>query len=890
MDPKVLSQDLSSSTQKDRALLHLEDGSLLRYCKRLYRLEMHRLRIRHWNGASGDKIAASRSTVIDAVLQMIWETVLSNLRKIGSRIGGSIPSLSLSWIALGEYGSLDLAPFSTVELLLLGKSTTKTGTVPELEKIAEVIKSIGFDVRLSILPPKECLQRAQTDFAFCFSLLSSRCVTGDEAIFQDFFHRFRSGQFKNRLVYVYELSELLRQQHNEYGHSVYLLESDIDRGAGGLLDYHALLKSIMLLIGSESTEKIMAEGEITPLEWKRLGEAFQHLLTVRNHLHWVAGERQDFLAHEVAGQVADFLGYKDGRSQKSPEAFLRRTIRHRKHVAMLLSRFSDQARARLRGVAEPFRTPYLKLVSTTGSTQEEQTPERWMKLFHFSQSQPMLLTDQLKRSIRTNLSKWGARDFNTPSMHDEFRAILKNKGKVGSTLRIMRDLGFLGKYLPEFGRVESLPQLDRAHKYSIDEHTLRAIEALDLLADSTDPTLHDYQRVLDQITDPSLIYFALLLHDAGKGLTLGDTAGSERLAARALHRLNYDLESREQVLLLVREHLSLGHISQRRDIDDPLIVQEVSATVETADNLNMLLLLTYADLQSMGETAWSERKHFLLWSLYFKVFDRLMFGDDISEPEHAQVAAIQQKVLEHLGQEFDVDTILRHFLFLPEKYALYTPLPQILSHIRLCERLQGLPVVTEWVPHPHAGYTELNLSTRDLPGRFAQIASVLAANGISILSAQLNTRDDGIVIDTFQVCDAEGQAIVDPAYCDRVNQLLSEVISGEKTFDVLVESRFHHLSSRQTSSSMIPRVRIDNDVSSQSTVIEVQTEDRLGLGYHIAKTLADLGLNILSAKLATEKNYAFDVFYVQTREGEKITSSFQMTEILERLRFKLNVA
>ena len=886
MDQKVLLQDLSKSTQRDRALLHLEGGSLLRHCQRLYRLEMHRLKIGHWNGISGDQIAALRSALIDAILQMIWETVLSNPEKSGSRM----PSLSLSWVALGEYGGLELAPFSAVELLLLGKSTSKTDAVPELRKIGELIKSIGFDVRLSILTPKECLQRAQSDFPFCFSLLSNRWVTGDEATFQDFFHRFKSGQFKNRLVYIYELSEFLKQQHNEYGHSVYLLESDIDRGAGGLLDYHALLKSIMLLIGSESTEKIMAEGEITPLEWKRLGEAFQHLLTVRNHLHWVAEKAQDFLAHDVAGQLANYLGYKNGRSQKSTEVFLQRTIRHRKHINMLLSRYLDQARARLRGGADPLRTSYLKLVSTPGPAQEEQTPERWMKLFHFSQTQPMVLTNQLKRSIGSNLSKWGTRDFNLLSMHDEFRSILKNKGKVGSTLRIMRDLGFMGRYLPEFGRVECLPQLDRAHKYSIDEHTLRAIEALDQLADSTDPTLHDYQRVLDQVMDPSLIYFALLLHDAGKGLAHADTTGSERLAARALHRLNYDLESREKVLFLVREHLLLGHISQRRDIDDPLIVQEVSATVETADNLNMLLLLTYADLQSMGKTARSERKHFLLWSLYFKVFDRLMFGDDLSEPEHAQVAAIQQKVLEHLGQEFDLETILRHFLFLPEKYALYTPLPEILSHLRLCERLQELPVITEWVPHPHAGYTELNLSTRDLPGRFAQIASVLAAHGISILSAQLNTRDDGIVIDTFQVSDTEGQAIVDPAYCDRVNQLLSEVITGEKTFDALVESRLHHLSSRQTSSSMIPRVRIDNDVSSQSTVIEVQTEDRLGLGYYIAKTLADLGLNILSAKLATEKNYAFDVFYVQTREGEKITSSFQMTEILERLRFKLNIA
>ena len=331
----------------------------------------------------------------------------------------------------------------------------------------------------------------------------------------------------------------------------------------------------------------------------------------------------------------------------------------------------------------------------------------------------------------------------------------------------------------------------------------------------------------------------------------------------------------------------LSEVSQRRDIDDPFLLQEVCDTVETADNLNMLLLLTYSELHSLEEDGWNERKDFLLWSLYFKVYDRLMFGDEISEPEYAQVAAIQQSVLERLGHELDVDRILRHFLMLPEKYALYTPLPQILSHVRLCEQLRERPVLTLWTPHPQAGYTELILSTHDLPGRFAQIAGTLASQGISILSAQLNTREDKLVIDTFQVSDAQGNAIVDPEIKSRVDRLLAEVISGERDLEKLLAQRSGSPEDLSSSPPSVPRIRIDNEIASQSTVIEVQTQDRPGLGYKIAKTLADLGLNILSAKLATERNHAFDVFYVQTREGEKVTSSFQMTEILERLRFQL---
>jgi [protein-PII] uridylyltransferase len=866
--------------------LNLHDGSLLSYCQSLYAREMLRLRIRHWNGARGDAVCVSRSALVDVLLQAIWrsshESRHSDLELTGA-------ALSLAWIAVGEYGGRDLSPFSPIELVILEKPTSKGFVQSTLEDILEIVRSTGLEVRSSRLGFKECLRKAQNDFSFGFSLLSGRRIVGSESVVQDLIQRFKSGQYKNPLVYVHQLSEFLRQVHHQHGDSPYLLESDLDQGSGGLLDARALLESATVFFGGCNPDKLLAAGIMTPLEWSRLGAAREHLIRTRNHLHWVAGRPQNLLSYDTLAAVAEFFGYRDTRFRKAAELFLQSTLRHRQCIVTLLGRYVEQTKARLTGRAEPFRAPYLKLAAAPGTALSEQTPERWMKLFHFSQSQP-LLTDELKSTIRSNLPTWDMKSFNTITMHEQFRAILKNRGKVGTALRIMRELGFLGKYLPEFGRLDCLAQADRLHKYSVDEHTLMAIDTLDEVANSSDPALHDYRRVLDQATDSSLIYLALLLHDTGKGHGPGHASRSERLAARALHRMNFSPETRDKVLLLVREHLLLGHVSQRRDIDDPLIVQEVSDTVETADNLNMLLLLTYADLSSMGESAWSERKHFLLWSLYFKVFDRLMFGDEISQPEYAQVATTQQKVVESLGHEVDVDAILKHFLFLPERYALYTPLPQILSHIRLCERLLERPVVTEWIPHPHAGYTQLNLAARDVPGRFAQIAGSLAASGLSILSAQLNTRDDGIVIDTFQVSNAEDQAIVYPEDWSRVDRLLADVILGLRDLETVLEGRFRSVSVGQSGSGVVPRVRIDNDISAQSTVIEVQTEDRLGLGYHIAKTLADLGLNILSAKLATEKNHAFDVFYVQTQSGDKVTSSFQMTEILERLRFRLSVA
>jgi len=515
--------------------------------------------MRHWNGAGGEALCVSRSALVDTVLEAVFRASHNENRRHDREATGT--GLSLAWVAVGEYGSEDLGPFSPVELLILEKPTAKGYARSRLENILEVIKSVGFEVCSPILGFKECLRQAQNDFPFGLSLLSGRRIAGSESVVQDLSQRFKSSQFKNPLVYIHQLAEFLKQAHHQHGESPFLLESDLDMGSGGLLDLRALWRSISLFLGSTNLDKLLAAGIMTPLEWTRLTAARQHLMKTRNHLHWLAGRRQSLLSHDTVASVAEFFGYRDTRFRKAAELFLQSTLRHRRHIMMLLSRYMEQTRAKLAGRAEPFRAPYLKLAPAAGTGREEQTPERWMKLFHFSQSQSMLLTDDLKTLIRSNLPKWEVKSFNTATMHDQFRAILKNKGKVGTALRTMRELGFLGKYLPEFGRLDCLAQWDQVHKYTVDEHTLMAIDALDEIAHSSNPSLHDYQRVLDQVMDSSLIYLALLLHDTGKGHGPGHASRTERLAARALHRMNFGSEIRDKVLLLVPEHLLLGPVS-----------------------------------------------------------------------------------------------------------------------------------------------------------------------------------------------------------------------------------------------------------------------------------------------------------------------------------------
>ena len=872
--------------------LRIEDGSLLHYCQRANQLEMARLRSSHLNGEGGFAIATSRSIHIDGLLQSIQQTLQESLLPAGSSPGSQFP---VAWIAIGEFGCLEISPRSPVDLLILLKPNQQNFSEETVEEIRRILQSSGIHSQVTMTSPKECLHRALNSISFGVKLLSARFISGDHPQFRDLMQRFRANVLKNPLSFVFELTDYLKEMHEDYGKNIYHVDSDLTWGAGGLLDGQAFLGCLRILTGTESPEKLLEDRHVSPRDWTCIQRGREFLLRVRNALHFSLKVDRDVLSKDDLEGLARLMGYQNSSVRVACAQFLHEVVMERRRINQVVSRFLEQARLSYGAGSEASKLRYLKFSSLPmtekskrieiGSIQNNSVgPEKWMKRFRFSQAEPGLFDRVAEDGLLAEQALWDIHSFDGPAVHSEFRQLVKNKGKVALALRRMHGLGFLRNYLPEFGRLDCLPELEPYRKVTVDEHTLIAVEALDNLANTKSPGLHDYQRVLDEVTDPALLYLALLLHESGKSTTVQEQPNHEHYATKALRRMKLDSESIEKVLLLIREQHLLTRVSQRRDLDDPYILLELSETLETADNLNMLLLFTYADSIAWGEDEWNDRKDFLLWSLYFRVYDRLMFGDEISEPEHAEVAAIQQKVLEQLSGEFEDEIVLRHFTLLPEKYALYTPLQQILSHVRLCERLHDQPVVTLWTPHSQSGYTELVVSTLDSPGRFAQIAGTLAALGISILSAQLNTRDDEIVIDTFQVGDATGNAVLDSEVWNRVDRLLADMITGMKTLDEVLGTHLQTNPGNSANPPIAPRVRIDNEIASQCTVIEVQAGDNLGLGFRLASAIANLGLNILSAKLATEKGYAFDVFYVQTKEGEKITSSFQMTEILERLR------
>jgi [protein-PII] uridylyltransferase len=335
------------------------------------------------------------------------------------------------------------------------------------------------------------------------------------------------------------------------------------------------------------------------------------------------------------------------------------------------------------------------------------------------------------------------------------------------------------------------------------------------------------------------------------------------------------------VIFLVHHHLLMSHLSQRRDLTEESLIGEFATAVGSLDCLDKLMLLTYADTSGVGPGAWNDWKGALLWELYDRTRSHLTGSKPIRWGRN-QIMLLKQQVNRGLALKFLPSEIERHLAILPERYLRATEPSRIGRHLRLVKLLEAEKLVTDWRTIEEGHCTELTVCTQDRPGLFAAIAGTLTAHGINILSADLYTREDGVVIDTFKVCEVNSHHPVRAEQWPRIEQNLKAAIEGRYDVAAAVESwqtRAPRRSKRHRI-QMPPTVRFDSEASAASTVIEVKAEDELGLAYKIASTLTALQLNITFAKITTEKSHALDIFYVTDANGQKL--DFTAMTLVER--------
>jgi [protein-PII] uridylyltransferase len=376
----------------------------------------------------------------------------------------------------------------------------------------------------------------------------------------------------------------------------------------------------------------------------------------------------------------------------------------------------------------------------------------------------------------------------------------------------------------------------------------------------------------------------ILLHDVGKALGHGHAPKGVPLIKVVTRRLNLDADDAAAVEFLVEHHLLLSHMAERRDLDDPKTAERLAAVARFPAWLTMLYLLTCADIRAVGPGVWNAWRGALLRGLYVRTRTHLAGRF----PKAPRRAVVVQRIVQALADPAYREAAERHLQAMSDRYVRTTSSQRMAAHLRLIDRLREETAVTEVFHFPDLGTSDFVVVTRDTPGLFALIAGTLAANEVNILSAQIETRTDGVAVDTFHVNDPGGDAILDESRWEAVTRDLRRALSGERSVDALLTERRPRRAGLVRPSTPGPaRVTVDNSLSDTHTVVEVKAPDRLGLLYLVTRALAAEGLDIATAKIATDLDHALDAFYVTDRAGRKIEAPAALARLRETIEAAL---
>jgi [protein-PII] uridylyltransferase len=863
--------------------------------KKFLKIEEHRLRLKHYSGAGGLEIVRDRAALLDIVLRHLFEGALD-----GSDYADKTPPVAL--LAIGGYGRGELSPYSDVDILFLHDSSRISSEAAEvIEQVLYMLWDVGFKVGHSTRSIDEAIKLANADVLTKTSLLESRFLAGDHRghskFRREFFERCVRGQVDHYLKWRLENQD---ERHRKYGGSVFMQEPNIKNGCGGLRDYHNMQWICYFRDGVMSTAKLVERKYISESDRRAIDRAYDFLQRVRTELHYLSKRPSDLLTLFYQGQMANSFRYPQKNVLRRSESFMRDYYQHGRTIYLTAKRVTEGFL--LPDISEKEQKPVFGFLAKRKLKTEQfdgfyshgrliyaenpeifhEDPFRLIRVFLYAQQRELELSSELQQLIRRRTRLVNRTFQYARAARETFQAILSRKGQVGHILRMMHEVDFLGKYMPEFGELTCLVQHEFFHRYTADEHTLVCIEKLDSLIDTEDPKLAPYKSLFLKLEDPYVLYLALLLHDTGKASGARHHAEASALSAQKVAaRLQLAPERRRKLILLVDHHMTLSEIAQRRNLEDSATIADFAEVVRNPENLDGLMLLTLADGQGTGGQNWSDWKETLVWHLYHATSsylhdEREFFAERRIAREDLQ-QAVSKKMAKDSAEEIEV-----HFSSMPDRYFQSHNVNEIVGHLRLFRsfvelRLRNpklaLSAAVKWQSKPDQGHSEFWICTWDRAALMAKIAGSFATASINILSADVYTRVDNLMLAIFRVCDTSFRPVSDERDLQQVESVLQESLEKiDYDFSPLMEKARKRTAFHLPIGLELPtKLVISNEIHSGYTVIDLQTADRLGLLYDLLICLSRAKVNIASSRIATEKGAAFDSFYVTDLEGRKIT-------------------
>ena len=799
----------------------------------------------------GDALAR-RTAFVEAAVLAAYEKHLSAVAPEG-----------LALLAVGGFGRREQFPFSDVDLLVL----TDRDAVPERlrDAIRAFLQSLwdcSLRVSHSVRTPADCTDLHEENIELHISLLDERFLAGDRGLhaklglgLAKFFHA-------RRQVLARNLCRMARERHAKHGGSIYQLEPNIKEGPGGLRDYQ-LVAWLERLRNTQPDRLPRAEAipELVP--------ARDFLFGLRHYLHHRAGRDSNSLTFDLQEEIADYF-------KVDPAGWMRRYFTHSRSIWRAANRAMEASDEQASNLLVQFRDWRSRVsnaefyvskerVYLRAPNRLEHDPTLALRLFEFVGRHGPAPALETERRLEEHI----------PALRSAFHKMAGSLWPVlaellatpycSRALRAMQQAGILAAVFPEWERVECLVIRDFYHRYTVDEHTLRAIETLTELRTTKEPALARLADLYSEVDDPALLVLSLLFHDLGKAARTGRHVGeSVRISDEALPRIGVPEEKTRAVRALIEGHLDLSAVMNSRDPDDPRTARFLAERSGTLELLKKLTLLTYADISAVNPSAMSPWRLEQLWRVYLIAYHELtreLETDRITEPAAIAAPGAQQ--------------FIEGF---PMRYLRTHSQAEIEAHVELEQRSRERGVALDI--RKENGFYRLTLVARDRPALLSSLAGALAGFGMNILKAEGFANRNGTILDTFVFADPHRTLELNPSEVERLRLTIERVVLGKLDVKALLRNRPVPAPPSKRS-RITPAVSFDSEASETATLIEVVAEDRPGLLYALTSAISSAGANIEVVLIDTEAHKAIDVIYV-TWAGKKLSAQ-QQASLRERL-------